>query len=78
LCARGESLSARLVDTIRRHLSTSRRYGKRADTKKDSIIDAVEQLRRRIAKPAYDLFLGRDGWGDAIGDWLSARAESSI
>jgi HSP20 family protein len=44
-------------------------------TKKDSIVDQVEQLHRRIANRAYDLFLGRDGWGDAIGDWLTAEQE---
>jgi HSP20 family protein len=44
-------------------------------TQKDSIFDQVEQLHRRIANRAYDLFLGRNGWGDAIGDWLSAEQE---
>lgn len=44
-------------------------------TKKDSILDQVEQWHRRIANRAYDLFLGRNGWGDAIGDWLSAEQE---
>jgi HSP20 family protein len=44
-------------------------------TKKTSILDDVEQLHRQIANRAYDLFLGRNGWGDAIGDWLSAEQE---
>ncbi len=44
-------------------------------TQKDSIVDQVEQWHRRIANRAYDLFLGRNGWGDAIGDWLSAEQE---
>src|SRR5581483_769316 len=46
-----------------------------AVTKKDSVFDQLEQLHRRIANRAYDLFRGRDGWGDAIGDWLSAEQE---
>ena len=44
-------------------------------TQKDSIVDQLEQLHQRIARRAYDLFLGRDGWGDAFGDWLSAERE---
>lgn len=44
-------------------------------TQKDSIVDQLEQLRQRIARRAYDLFRGRDGWGDAFGDWLSAEKE---
>jgi HSP20 family protein len=44
-------------------------------TQKDSIIDDLEQLHERIALRAYDLFQGRDGWGDAIGDWLSAEQQ---
>ena len=46
-----------------------------AVTPKESIFDQLEQLHRRIANRAYDLFRGRDGWGDAIGDWLSAERE---
>lgn len=42
-------------------------------TQKDSIVDQLEQLHQRIARRAYDLFRGRDGWGDAFGDWLSAE-----
>jgi HSP20 family molecular chaperone IbpA len=44
-------------------------------TQKDSILDQVEQLEERIANRAYDLFLGRDGWGDSVGDCLSAEQE---
>jgi HSP20 family protein len=44
-------------------------------TQKDSIVDQLEQLHQRIASRAYDLSLGRDGWGDAFGDWLSAEQE---
>ena len=44
-------------------------------TQKDSIVDELEQMHQRIAQRAYDLFLGRDGWGDAFGDWLSAEQE---
>ena len=46
-----------------------------AMTQKDSIDEQLEQLHRRIANRAYDLFLGRNGWGDAISDWLSAERE---
>jgi HSP20 family protein len=44
-------------------------------TEKDSIADQVEQLHQRIARRAYDLFRGRDGSGDAFGDWFSAEQE---
>jgi len=44
-------------------------------TQKDSIVDQLEQLHERIARRAYDLFRGRDGWGDAFGDWFSAERE---
>jgi len=44
-------------------------------TQKDSIVDQLEQLHQRIASRAYDLFRGRNGWGDAFGDWLSAENE---
>jgi HSP20 family protein len=44
-------------------------------TQKDSIADQLEQLHKRIARRAYDLFRDRDGWGDAFGDWLSAEQE---
>jgi HSP20 family protein len=46
-----------------------------AVTQKDSIVDALEQIHERIALRAYDLFRGRDGWGDAVGDWLSAEQQ---
>lgn len=46
-----------------------------AVTQKDSILDQLEQLHQRIARRAYDLFLGRDGRGDAFSDWLSAEKE---
>src|ERR1044071_7610979 len=46
-----------------------------AMTHKDSIVDQIEQLHQRIASRAYDMFRGRDGWGDAFGDWLSAERE---
>jgi HSP20 family protein len=44
-------------------------------TRKDSIDDQLEQLHRRIARRAYDLFLGRDGWGDAFDDWFRAEQD---
>lgn len=44
-------------------------------TQKDSIVDQLEQLHQRIARRAYDLFRGREGWGDAFGDWFSAERE---
>jgi HSP20 family protein len=44
-------------------------------TQKESIVDQLEQLHQRIARRAYDLFRGRNGWGDAFGDWLSAEQE---
>ena len=44
-------------------------------TRKDSIVEQLEQLHQRIARRAYDLFQSRDGWGDAIGDWFSAERE---
>ncbi len=40
-----------------------------------SIADELEQLHQRIACRAYQFFQGRDGWGDAFGDWLSAEGE---
>jgi HSP20 family molecular chaperone IbpA len=46
-----------------------------AMTQKDSIVDQLEQLHQRIARRAYDLFQGRDGWGDAFADWFSAERE---
>jgi HSP20 family molecular chaperone IbpA len=44
-------------------------------TQKDSIVDQLEQLHQRIARRAHELFRGRDGWGDAFGDWFSAEQE---
>jgi HSP20 family protein len=44
-------------------------------TQKDSIIDQLEQLHQRIARRAFEFFEGRNGWGDAFGDWLSAERE---
>lgn len=41
----------------------------------NSIADELEQLHQRIACRAYQFFQGRDGWGDAFGDWLSAEEE---
>jgi HSP20 family protein len=32
-------------------------------------------VHQRIARRAYELFHGRDGWGDAFGDWLRAELE---
>jgi HSP20 family protein len=44
-------------------------------TQKDSIADQLEQLHQRIARRAFEFFEGRNGWGDAFGDWLSAERE---
>jgi HSP20 family protein len=44
-------------------------------TQKDSIVDQLEQLHQRIARRAFEFFEGRNGWGDAFGDWLSAERE---
>jgi HSP20 family protein len=44
-------------------------------TTKESIADQLEQLHERIASRAYDLFRGRDGWGDAFGDWFKAEQQ---
>jgi HSP20 family protein len=44
-------------------------------TQKDTLVDQLGELHQRIARRAYDLFRGRSGWGDAIGDWLSAEDE---
>jgi HSP20 family protein len=44
-------------------------------TQKDSIGDQLEQLHQRIARRAFEFFQGRNGWGDAFGDWLSAERE---
>jgi HSP20 family protein len=46
-----------------------------AMTQKDSIVDQLEQLHQRIARRAHEFFRGREGWGDALGDWLSAEQE---
>ena len=44
-------------------------------SQKASIADQLEQLHQRITRRAYEFFQGRDGWGDAFGDWLSAEQE---
>jgi HSP20 family protein len=44
-------------------------------TQRDSIVDQLEQLHQRIARRAFEFFEGRNGWGDAFGDWLSAERE---
>jgi len=44
-------------------------------TKKDSIVEELEQMHGRIARRAYDLFQGRSGSSDAFNDWLSAESE---
>ena len=46
-----------------------------AMTRTHSIVDQLQELDQRIARRAYDLFLSRDGWGDAVGDWLTAERE---
>jgi HSP20 family protein len=46
-----------------------------AVTQKDSIVDQLEQLHQRIARRAYELFLGRDGGDDPIADWLIAEEQ---
>jgi HSP20 family protein len=46
-----------------------------ATTQKESIVDQLEQVHQRVARRAYDFFLGRDGWGDAFGDWFKAEQE---
>jgi HSP20 family protein len=46
-----------------------------ATNQRESIVDQLEQLHQRIARRAYDFFRGRDGWGDAFGDWLTAEQE---
>lgn len=46
-----------------------------AVTQKETILEQLEQVHQRIARRAYDLFRGRDGWGDAFGDWLSAEKD---
>lgn len=47
-------------------------------SQKDSIVDQLEQLHQGIARRKYDLFRGRDGGGDAFGDWLSAEQERVV
>ncbi|HEY2152523.1 MAG TPA: Hsp20/alpha crystallin family protein [Vicinamibacterales bacterium] len=44
-------------------------------TQKQSIVDQLEALHQRIAHRAYELFRGRDSWGDAFGDWCRAEME---
>jgi HSP20 family molecular chaperone IbpA len=46
-------------------------------TRKDSILDQVEQVRHRIAERAHDLFRQRKGLpGDPAVDWLAAEQET--
>ena len=42
---------------------------------KDSLGDKLEQMNQRIARRAYELFQGREGQGDSVGDWLRAERE---
>jgi HSP20 family protein len=45
-------------------------------TRKDSILDQIEQVRHRIAQRAHELFRQRDGLpGDPTADWLAAERE---
>jgi HSP20 family molecular chaperone IbpA len=47
-----------------------------AITRKDSILDQIQQIRHRIAQRAYELFRQRDGQpGDPVTDWLNAERE---
>jgi HSP20 family molecular chaperone IbpA len=42
--------------------------------RRDSLLEDLEQLQRRIAARAHQLFLDRHGEpGDALGDWLAAE-----
>lgn len=42
--------------------------------RRDSLLEDLEQLHRRIADRAHQLFLDRNGEnGDALGDWLAAE-----
>ena len=46
-------------------------------TRKDSILDQMEDIRHRIARRAYELFRQRDGLpGDPTADWLTAERET--
>jgi HSP20 family protein len=45
-------------------------------TRKDSILDQIEQIRHRIEQRAYELFRQREGLpGDPAADWLNAERE---
>ena len=46
-----------------------------AVTRKESILDQIEHLRRRIEQRAYELFRGRNGVSDPAADWLAAEQE---
>lgn len=47
-----------------------------AVTQRDSVVDQLDQVRRRLEQRAYDLFRRRDGApGDALADWLTAEQE---
>ena len=45
-------------------------------TRSDSILDVVDEMQRRIAARAYDMFKSRGvAWGDAWEDWFAAERE---
>jgi HSP20 family molecular chaperone IbpA len=45
-------------------------------TKKDSILEQLDEIRHRIAQRAYDLFSRRGGSpGDPVGYWLAAERD---
>ena len=44
-------------------------------TRKESILDQIDQLRHRIEQRAYELFRGRDGGSNPTADWLAAEQE---
>lgn len=47
-----------------------------AVTRKDSVVDQLDRVRRRLEERAYDLFRRRSGApGDALADWLAAERE---
>ena len=47
-----------------------------AVTRKESLLDQIEQIHHRIERRAYELFRQRDGLpGDPAADWLTAERE---
>jgi HSP20 family protein len=47
-----------------------------AVTRRESLLDQIEQLHHRIERRAYELFRQRDGLpGDPAADWLTAERE---